>query len=200
MRKKLLLFMDAVQDGHFRTGKFQSFNGFWKMFPAAKSFARRNFNGQVARRRLPIGAFWVRCAVRGFARAGRARLDVWRHTTCVRRRTEIFEIIEKEKLDENARKLGAGMLTNWERLAKIIQLLSKRARPRLHARLELVENIPAFVASDKSARSNCQPAARVWVMTIPLHARHPVAAPLNLKPQEAAEGISKIEELVKSLA
>jgi acetylornithine/succinyldiaminopimelate/putrescine aminotransferase len=67
--------------------------------------------------------------------------------------------------------------------------------------LELAEKIPAFAASDKT------PAIQ---FTNRLHAAGVLVAPagnqivrllpaLNLNPQEAGEGISKIEEVVKSL-
>jgi len=67
---------------------------------------------------------------------------------------------------------------------------------------ELAEKIPAFAASDKSAAiqfTNRLHAA--GVLTIPAGTQViRLLPPLNLKLQEAGEGISKIEELVKSLA
>ena len=66
--KKLLLLMDGVQDGHYRTGKFQSFQrilegvpGGEKFLPDGLSMAKSLGGG------FPIGAFWVRAPYRGFA-------------------------------------------------------------------------------------------------------------------------------------
>src|SRR5476649_2834535 len=59
--KKLLLLMDGVQCGHYRTGKFQSFQkilegapGGEKFLPDGLSMAKSLGGG------FPIGAFWVR--------------------------------------------------------------------------------------------------------------------------------------------
>ena len=61
--KKLLLLMDEVQCGYFRTGKFQSFQrilegvpGGEKFLPDGVSMAKSLGGG------FPIGAFWVRAA------------------------------------------------------------------------------------------------------------------------------------------
>ena len=66
--KRMLLLMDGVQDGYFRTGRFQSFqriledsgvaNGF---LPDAISMAKSLGGG------FPIGAFWVRAPLCGCA-------------------------------------------------------------------------------------------------------------------------------------
>ena len=87
--KKLLLLMDGVQCGHFRTGKFQSFQrilenvpGGEKFLPDGLSMAKSLGGG------FPIGAFWVRAPFAGFARAGHARHDFWRHAACLRRGVE----------------------------------------------------------------------------------------------------------------
>src|SRR5215813_11119309 len=59
--KKLLLFMDGVQDGHFRSGRFQSFQRILEdlsssatYLPDGVSMAKSLGGG------FPIGAFWVR--------------------------------------------------------------------------------------------------------------------------------------------
>jgi acetylornithine/succinyldiaminopimelate/putrescine aminotransferase len=68
--------------------------------------------------------------------------------------------------------------------------------------LELAENIPAFTASDRSAALQFVDRLHaVGVLTIPAGLRTiRLLPPLNLKPQEAGEGISRIEEVIKSLA
>src|SRR5258708_30075083 len=59
--RKLLLLMDAVQDGHFRSGRFQSFQRLLESIPAAETFlpdglSMAKFLGGA----FPILAFWVR--------------------------------------------------------------------------------------------------------------------------------------------
>ena len=89
--KKLLLLMDGVQCGHYRTGKFQSFQriledvpGGEKFLPDGLSMAKSLGGG------FPIGAFWVRAPLCGFARAGHACHDLWRHAARLRRGVENF--------------------------------------------------------------------------------------------------------------
>jgi acetylornithine/N-succinyldiaminopimelate aminotransferase len=68
--------------------------------------------------------------------------------------------------------------------------------------LELAEKIPAFASSDKSAAiqfTNRLHAAGVLVIPAGTQVIR-LLPPLNLKPQEAGEGIAKIEEVIKSLA
>ncbi|MGH7951787.1 MAG: aspartate aminotransferase family protein, partial [Limisphaerales bacterium] len=70
--------------------------------------------------------------------------------------------------------------------------------------LELVEKekIPAFASSEKLAAiqfTNRMQAAGVLVIPAGTQTIR-LLPPLNLKPQEAGEGISKIEEVIKSLA
>jgi acetylornithine/succinyldiaminopimelate/putrescine aminotransferase len=116
---------------------------------------------------------------------------------------KIFEVIEREKLDENARKLGGWTLNELQRLAKNYSTVVKNARGLgFMLGLELAEKIPAFAANEKSAAIQfVNRLHAAGVMTIPAGTQViRLLPPLNLNPQEAAEGISKIEEIVKSLA
>ena len=87
--KKLLLFMDGVQCGHFRTGKFQSFQRILESVPGGEKFLPDGLSmAKSLGGGFPIGAFWVRDAVSGFARAGHARHDLRRHAARLRRGAE----------------------------------------------------------------------------------------------------------------
>jgi acetylornithine/N-succinyldiaminopimelate aminotransferase len=201
--KKLLLFMDSVQCGHFRTGKFQSFQrilenitGGEKFLPDGISMAKSLGGG------FPIGAFWVRAPFADLLGPGTHASTFGGTPLACAVALKIFEVIEKEKLDDNARKLGDWMLNELQRLAKDYPSVVKNARGLgFMLGLELAEKIPAFAASEKSAAiqfTNRLHAA--GVLTIPAGTQViRLLPPLNLKPQEAGEGISKIEELVKSL-
>jgi acetylornithine/succinyldiaminopimelate/putrescine aminotransferase len=68
--------------------------------------------------------------------------------------------------------------------------------------LELVEKIPGFASSDKPASiqfTNRMHHAGVLVIPAGMQTIRLLPS-LNLKPQEAGEGISKIEDVIKSLA
>jgi acetylornithine/N-succinyldiaminopimelate aminotransferase len=201
--KKLLLFMDSVQCGHFRTGKFQSFQrilegvpGGEKFLPDGISMAKSLGGG------FPIGAFWVRAPFADLLGPGTHASTFGGTPLACAVALKIFEVIEKEKLDDNARKLGDWMLNELQRLAKDYPSVVKNARGLgFMLGLELAEKIPAFAASEKSAAiqfTNRLHAAGVLVIPAGTQVIR-LLPPLNLKPQEAGEGISKIEEVVKSL-
>ncbi|HEY2330013.1 MAG TPA: acetylornithine transaminase [Verrucomicrobiae bacterium] len=202
--KKLLLLMDEVQCGHYRTGKFQSFQkilegvpGGEKFLPDGLSMAKSLGGG------FPIGAFWVRAPYQDLLGPGTHASTFGGTPLACAVALKIFEVIEKEKLAEQATKLGAWMQGELDRLAKIYPGVVKGSRGLgFMLGLELAEKIPAFAASDKSAAiqfTNRLHAA--GVLTIPAGTQViRLLPPLNLKPQEAGEGIAIIEEIVKSLA
>jgi acetylornithine/N-succinyldiaminopimelate aminotransferase len=203
--KKLLLFMDGVQCGHYRTGKFQSFQrilenvpGGEKFLPDGLSMAKSLGGG------FPIGAFWVRAPFADLLGPGTHASTFGGTPLACAVALKILEVIERERLDENARKLGDWLKTELERLAKNYPTVVKDTRGfGFMLGLELVgkEKIPAFAASDESAA--IQFANRLHaagVLTIPAGIQIiRLLPPLNLKPQEAGEGISIIEQVIKSL-
>jgi acetylornithine aminotransferase/acetylornithine/N-succinyldiaminopimelate aminotransferase len=201
--KKLLLFMDGVQCGHFRTGKFQSFQrilenvpGGEKFLPDGLSMAKSLGGG------FPIGAFWVRAPFADLLGPGTHASTFGGTPLACAVALKILEVIEIEKLDENARKLGDWLLNELKRLAKNYPNVVKNARGLgFMLGLELAEKIPAFAASEKSAAiqfTNRMHAAGVLVIPAGTQVIR-LLPPLNLNPQEAAEGISKIEEVIKQL-
>src|ERR1039458_9885851 len=202
--KKLLLLMDGVQCGHYRTGRFQSFQrilegvaGGEKFFPDGLSMAKSLGGG------FPIGAFWVRAPFQDVLGPGTHASTFGGTPLACAVALKIFEVIEREKLDEHARKLGEWIQNELDRLAKTYPQVVKRSRGLgFMLGLELAENIPAFAASDKSAAIQfVNRLHAAGVLTIPAGTQViRLLPPLNLKPQEAGEGISKIEEVVKSLA
>ena len=202
--KKLLLFMDSVQCGHFRTGKFQSFQRILENVPGGEKFLPDGISmAKSLGGGFPIGAFWVRAPFADLLGPGTHASTFGGTPLACAVALKIFEVIEREKLDENARKLGDWMLNELQRLGKNYPSVVKNARGLgFMLGLELAEKIPAFAASDKSAAiqfTNRLHAAGVLVIPAGTQVIR-LLPPLNLKPQEAGEGISKIEEVVKSLA
>jgi predicted acetylornithine/succinylornithine family transaminase len=209
--KKLLLLMDGVQCGHFRTGRFQSFQRILESETQNSKFKIQNSeflpDGLSMAKSLgggfPIGAFWVRAPFADLLGAGTHGTTFGGTPLACSVALKILEVIEVEKLDQNARKLGDWMKNELERLVKTYPTVLKNARGfGFMLGFELAEKIPAFAASDKSAAiqfTNRLHAA--GVLAIPAGTQViRLLPPLNLEPSEAAEGISKIEELVKSLA
>jgi acetylornithine aminotransferase/acetylornithine/N-succinyldiaminopimelate aminotransferase len=209
--KKMLLLMDGVQCGHYRTGRFQSFQRILEgenpqsairnpqsdFLPDGLSMAKSLGGG------FPIGAFWVRSPYADLLSAGTHGTTYGGTPLACAVALKILEVIEQEKLDEQARNLGAWLKSEIERLAKTYPTMVKSARGMgFILGLELAENIPAFAASDKTpALQFVNRLHAAGVLTIPAGNQIVrLLPPLNLKPQEAGEGISKIEEVVKSLA
>jgi len=204
--KKLLLFMDAVQDGHFRTGAYQSFQrilekipGGGKFLPDGVSMAKSLGGG------FPIGAFWLRGPYADLLGPGTHATTFGGTPLACAVALKIFEVIENESLANHARKLGDWMLNELQRLGERYPTVIKNARGlgfMLGLELAEKEKIPALAGSEKSAAIQFTNRMQVaGVLVIPAGNQTIRLLPsLNLKPQEAGEGISKIEEVVKSLA
>ena len=202
--KKMLLLIDGVQCGHYRTGKFQSFQkilegvaGGDKFLPDGLSMAKSLGGG------FPIGAFWVRSPYQDSLSAGTHGTTYGGTPLACAVALAILEVIEKENLAEQARKLGAWLKSEIERLAKTCPTVVKSARGMgFILGLELAENIPAFAASDKTpALQFVNRLHAAGVLTVPAGNQIiRLLPPLNLSSYEAGEGIAKIEEVVKSLA
>jgi acetylornithine/N-succinyldiaminopimelate aminotransferase len=203
--KKLLLLMDAVQDGNYRTGKFQGYQRILENVPSGEKFlpdgisTAKSLGGGV-----PIGAFWVRVPFADLLGAGTHGTTFGGTPLACAVALKVLEVIERERLDENARKLGEWMKSELERLAKNYPGVVKNARGLgFMLGLELVEKEknPAFASGEKSAAiqfTNRMHAAGVLVIPAGTQVIR-LLPPLNLKPREAGEGISKIEEVIKSL-
>jgi acetylornithine aminotransferase/acetylornithine/N-succinyldiaminopimelate aminotransferase len=152
---------------------------------------------------FPIGAFWVRAPFQDLLGPGTHATTFGGTPLACAVALKILQVIEQEKLDEQARKLGDWMKNELERLVKTYPGVVKNARGLgFMLGLELAEKIPAFAASDKPAAIQfVNRLHAAGVLTIPAGTQViRLLPPLNLKPSEAAEGIAKIEELVKSLA
>ena len=201
--KKMLLLMDGVQCGHYRTGKFQSFQKILEGVPGGENFLPDGLSmAKSLGGGFPIGAFWVRSPYQDLLSAGTHGTTYGGTPLACAVALKILEVIHKEKLDEQARKLGAGLKSEIERLAKTYPTVVKSARGLgFILGIELQEKVPAFAASDKTpALQFVNRLHAAGVLTVPAGNQIVrLLPPLNLKPQEAGEGIHIIEEVVKSL-
>jgi acetylornithine/succinyldiaminopimelate/putrescine aminotransferase len=198
--------MDGVQCGHYRTGRFQSFQRILENVPGSEKFLP---DGVTMAKSLgggfPIGAFWVRAPYADLLGPGTHATTFGGTPLACAVALKVLEVIERERLDEHARKLGEWFKRELERLAKNYPQVVRRARGLgFILGLELVEKekIPKFVASDKTAAVQfVNRLHELGVLTIPAGTQIVrLLPPLNLKPQEAGEGMARIEEAVRSLA
>jgi acetylornithine aminotransferase/acetylornithine/N-succinyldiaminopimelate aminotransferase len=202
--KKLLLLIDGVQCGHYRTGKFQSFQRILENVPGGETFLPDGLSmAKSLGGGFPVGAFWIRAPFADLLSAGTHGTTFGGTPLACAVALKILDVIEKENLAGNARKLGEWMKAELERLAATYPQVVKNVRGLgFMLGFELADKIPAFGASDKPVGLqfvNRMHAA--GVLTIPAGTQTiRLLPPLNLRPQEAGEGISRIEDVVKSLA
>ena len=201
--KKLLLLMDGVQCGHFRTGQFQSFQRILEGVPGAEQFLPDGLSmAKSLGGGFPIGAFWVRAPYADLLGPGTHASTFGGTPLACAVALKVLEVIEHEQLAANARKLGEWLAAELGRLAVTYPTVVTRVRGLgFMLGLELNESAPGFAGSDKSAALQfVNRLHAAGVLTIPA-GTHIVRLlpPLNLKPQEAGEGISLIEQVVKSL-
>src|SRR5450432_4568825 len=116
--KKLLLLMDEVQCGYFRTGKFQSYQriledvaGGEKFLPDGIAMAKSLGGG------FPIGAFWVRAPFADLLGAGTHGTTFGGTPLGCAVALKILEVIRIEKLADNARQIGEFLKSGLQQLA-----------------------------------------------------------------------------------
>ena len=204
--KKLLLLMDGVQCGHFRTGRFQSFqrilegvSGGETFLPDGISMAKSFGNG------FPIGAFWIREPFANLLNAGTHGTTYGGNLLGCAVALKILEIIERDGLADNARKLGEFFRAGIANLAEKYPNIIKGPRGLgLMVGIELgaKEQIPAFAASEKAAALQfVNKLHEAGLLTVPAGTQIVRLLPaLNLTRAEAEQGMQIIESVVAKLA
>lgn len=204
--KKLLLLMDAVQCGHFRTGRFQSFQRILEGNSAAASFAPDGISmAKSLGGGFPIGAVWIRQPHGDLLGPGTHGTTFGGTPLGCAVALKIMEVIEREKLADNARQLGDWLKGGLKQLvAKYPAVLKDVRGLGFMLGIELVERekIPAFAATDKAAAT--QLVLRLHeagLLTIPSGAQVVRFLPaLNLSRADAEESLDLFESVVKTLA
>ncbi len=202
--KKLLLLFDAVQDGHFRTGRFQAFQRILEdcnaqgFLPDGISMAKSLGGG------FPIGAIWFRAPYQDLFGPGTHGTTFGGTPLGCAVALKILEVIQKENLAENARTQGEFIKTSLQRLAEKYPAVIRSVRGLgLIIGFELtpdIKNLPGDVSKTQAIRFvNLLHAA--GLLTIPAGANVIRLLPaLNLKPSEADEGLRIIEATAAKLA
>ena len=149
-----------------------------------------------------MGAFWVRQPFADLLSAGSHGSTYGGGPLACAVGLRVLEVIEREKLADNARALGELLKRELLRLAQgFPQILSTARGLGLMIGLELSPNIPAFSGREKSpaiqfvsrlheAGMLCVPSGTHVIRFLP---------PLNLRHDEVEKGISIIESVVQSL-
>ncbi len=203
--KKLLLLMDEVQCGHFRTGRFQSFQRILEDSPeAGPQFLP---DGVAMAKSLgggfPIGTFWASAPYADLLSAGTHGSTYGGSPLACAVALKILQVIEREGLAGNAREVGDFLreeLTRiWQKHPSVVRQVRGLG---LMLGIELEEKIPAFATSEKAPAIQFVNALhRAGALAIPAGTRVIRLLPaLNLQPAQAAEGAQIIESVVAQLS
>jgi acetylornithine aminotransferase/acetylornithine/N-succinyldiaminopimelate aminotransferase len=204
--KKLLLLMDGVQCGHFRTGRFQSFQRILENStnPAAPEFLP---DGIAMAKALgggfPMGAFWVRQPFADVLSAGSHGSTFGGTPLACAVGLKVLEVIEREHLADQARQTGEFLKASLGALAaKYPRVIGQIRGLGLMIGMELAVNIPAFAGSEKApAIQFINRLHGAGLLAIPSGTKTIRILPaLNLPREDAAEGLRIIESVAAKLS
>jgi acetylornithine aminotransferase/acetylornithine/N-succinyldiaminopimelate aminotransferase len=204
--RQLLLLMDGVQCGQFRTGRFQSFQRILETHPAGDGFFPDGISmAKSLGGGFPIGAFWVRQPYADLLGPGAHATTFGGTPLASAVALKILEIIERDRLDEHARSLGGWIKEELQSLVGSLPGVFRSVRGLgLMIGLELADKdeIPAFRHHDRPA--SLQFVDRLHdagVLTIPAGTRVVRLLPaLNLTRADAEQGLGIIAKVARSLS
>jgi acetylornithine aminotransferase/acetylornithine/N-succinyldiaminopimelate aminotransferase len=191
-QRNLLLLFDEVQAGHFRTGKFQSWQRILEdedvdLVPDAVSMAKSLGGG------FPMGAFWVREKFANVLSPGTHATTFGGTPLACAVALKIFEVIERENLAANARDTGDFLLrelqTIQQRFPKVVKVVRGLG---LMIGIEFQPQFKAVEIVKELHKRNLLtvPAGNSVIRLLPA---------LNLSRGEAEEGLRIVEKLVVDL-
>jgi len=209
--RNLLLLVDAVQCGHFRSGCFQSFQrvlgdalgpaAATSFTPDGVSMAKSLGGG------FPIGAFWARQTVADLLGPGSHGTTYGGTPLGCAVALKIFEIIERDHLADHVRATGAWLHAEIETLARQFPGVVRSARGlgfMLGIELAPASEIRAFAdrAGERPASLQCVDRLHdAGILTIPSGTQIVRLLPaLNLPRSQAEEGMDRIRQVVRALA
>lgn len=203
--KKLLLLMDGVQDGHFRTGRFQAFQRILESAGPASGFLPDGLSmAKALGGGFPIGAFWVRAPYADLLGAGSHGTTYGGSPLACAVALKILEVIQREKLADNARSVGDYLKTGLEQLARKYPALLANVRGLgLMLGLELapkIARLPGDPAKTQAVRlANLLHAAGMLVIPAGTGVIR-LLPPLNLRQSEAEEGLNILGTVLESIS
>jgi len=201
--KNLLLLMDSVQCGHFRTGRFQSFQRTLETVPGAENFLPDGISmAKAIGAGFPMGAFWARQPFADVLSAGSHGSTYGGSPLACAIGLKVLEVVEREKLADRARVTGEFLKAEFNALAAKYPTIFTQARGLgLMIGIELAEKIPAFAHSEKSpAVQFIHRLHEAGLLAIPSGTRIIRVLPaLNLTEEDAQAGVRIIESVAVQL-
>jgi len=199
----LLLLLDEVQAGHFRTGSFhgwqrvlENVSGAENFQPDAISMAKSLGGG------FPIGAFWVRDKFAEVLSAGTHATTFGGNPLGCAVALKVLEVIARDQLADNARELGSFVVGELRRLIRKFPAVLKEVRGfGLMIGLEFHLDAAGFSGNEKTpALQVVERLHAAGVLTVPAGTAVIRLLPaLNITRPEAMEGLHAIEMVVAAL-
>ncbi len=191
-QRDLLLLLDEVQAGQFRTGRFHSWqtivDAASTFLPDGISIAKGLGGG------FPIGAFWVREKFAALLSAGTHASTFGGTPLACAVALRILDVIERGDLGANARSIGKFLLDRLQDVQRKYPNVLRDVRGSgLMIGIEFNPKIAAIETVKRLHEKNLLtiPAATSVIRLLP---------PLNLRQSEANEGFRAIESVVVDLA
>lgn len=204
--KKLLLLMDEVQCGYYRTGRFASYQRILENIQDATGFMPDGISmAKSLGGGFPIGAFWVREQYADLLSPGTHASTFGGTPLACAVALKVMEIVERDRLDENARVLGDWIKQRLFEISNKYPNVIKTIRG-LGFMIGIVfnekEKIPALASSQKSVSIEFTAMLQnEGLLVIPSGTQViRLLPPLNLTKQDAEQGLAIIEKVVSRLA
>jgi acetylornithine/N-succinyldiaminopimelate aminotransferase len=202
--RKLLLLLDEVQSGYFRTGCFASYQRLLEGVPGGHDFLPDGISwAKSIAGGFPLGAFWARNPLGDLLSPGTHATTYGGSPLGCAVGLKVLEVVRRDRLDENARQLGTYIKDKLQGLAALFPNVVKEVRGfGLMIGIELAASIPALAKSNQTYAVqfvNALHQAGVMVVPSGTHVARLLPA-LNLKKSEADEGLQMTEQVVSSLS
>lgn len=203
---RLLLLMDAVQCGHFRSGRFQSFQRILEGAPDALAFLPDGISmAKSLGGGFPIGAFWLREPFQDLLGPGSHGTTFGGTPLGCAVANKVFEVIERDGLAGHVRALGDWLKTELNRLGEAYPGVVRGGRGlgfMLGLELQPKEAVKAFRDVDRPASMQlCDRLHDAGLLLIPSGTQIVRLLPaFNLSRTHAEEGIGILEKVIRTLA
>lgn len=200
----LLLMLDEVQAGHFRTGTFHGWQRVLENVPEAEGFSPDAISmAKALGGGFPIGAFWVRERHAELLSAGTHATTFGGNPLGCAVALKVLEVIQRDQLADNARQIGRFIIDELQRLIRKFPTVLKQVRGfGLMIGLEFGAEAAGFGGSEKApALQVVERLQAAGVLTVPGGTNVIRLLPaLNLTRSEAMEGLRALETVVSELS
>jgi acetylornithine aminotransferase/acetylornithine/N-succinyldiaminopimelate aminotransferase len=203
--KKLLLFMDSVQCGCFRSGRFQSFQRILEGVPGGEAFLPDGISmAKSLGGGFPIGAFWVRAPHADLLGAGSHGTTYGGSPLACTVALKVLEVVRRENLESNARQVGNLLKSGLQELAGKYPSVIRNVRGLgLMLGIELAPDIARLTGESSKTQAvrftNLLHAAGLLAIPAGTNVLR-LLPPLNLRKGEATEALKILEAVIAKLA